>query len=130
MAAVRGFRERPYGITVQQEAFARRAIMPLVYALSWSSQGLDSVSGLGGGGFVGRVGRVFEFIASSAEGSEWAQDGAELGPCWIPRLRNGRLMSSAEALPGHQGCAGLTGRVVGEHERKCSDLSAPQRVQR
>ena len=42
--------------------------------------GLDSVDGLSGGGFVGRVGRVFQFIASPAEGSEWAQDRTELGP--------------------------------------------------
>jgi photosystem II stability/assembly factor-like uncharacterized protein len=29
---------------------------------------------------VAFVGRAFQLVASSAEGSEWAQDGAELGP--------------------------------------------------
>jgi hypothetical protein len=77
---------------------------------------LQSFGGLVAAGFLGRVVRVLEFVASSAQSAEGSQASAELGS---DRVVDG-LMSAgcgrSQALLGEQGDAGLPGGIVGQDD--------------
>src|ERR1700733_7704917 len=93
--------------------------------------GLHSFSGLAGAGLLGRVVRVFKFVASAAQPAEGSQAGAELGADGIVNGLVAAGRGGAQALLGEQGDASLPGGIVSEddaaigcrlHDQACQQL--------